>query len=155
MVGLEIIGYIIGGVSTFLAIANFIYTWLKTRVKGPDFRINKIWGLTTNPTKMGNQMQCYITFFHQRWNYGDRAALFNYKIEVQTFANNKMYSNETSEEILLQPQIGDRKKVALNLPEGSVDWTEGTVKFQCDYFDHTGKPTNYNKTFQIQNPTKK
>lgn len=52
-----IIGYIFGGFGTLLAIGNFIYTWLKTRIKGPDFRINKIWGLTSDPTKAGQQMQ--------------------------------------------------------------------------------------------------
>ena len=153
MLNIEIIiGYIIGGTGTLLALLNFIYTWWKTRVRGPDFRINQIWGIATNPTKAGKQTQCYFSLYYERWNYGDRPAIFHYEIKVEVLVGDKPFSNTTYEEITLEPQRGEKKQLGLNLPEGSINWSKGIVTFTCDYFNHKGKPRTYQESFSFVCP---
>ncbi|MEA2071656.1 MAG: hypothetical protein U9O98_10260 [Asgard group archaeon] len=134
-----IMRYILGGLYIVLAIGNFIYTWWRTRVKGPDFRVNKIWGITTHPKKAGKEIQCHFSAYYLRWNYGDIPAFFQYKIRVQVRVGEKIYANEMREKITLQPQTDGKKQLSLNLPQGSTDWTDGTVTFTCEYYDHKGE----------------
>lgn len=71
---------------------------------------------------------------------------------VEVFVADKKFSSLTTEEITLQPGLGDKKKLQLNLPEGSNNWTHGKVVFECDYFDHKGKLKKYIQIFPITKP---